>query len=131
MVFVCHQHSHRPAGLLEFIDGLETLGAEHQDGLVEEPVGLGELDGRGDVHGVAEKIVKTKQAWMAEWGPKLASDEVPISPYRVISELAKAVGSEARPELERLFGAKVFLDLRVKVEKDWQRLDHALDRLGF
>jgi acetolactate synthase-1/2/3 large subunit len=47
--------------------------------------------GRGDVHGVADKIVKTKQAWMAEWGPKLASDEVPISPYRVISELAKAV----------------------------------------
>ena len=46
-------------------------------------------------------------------------------------ELAKAVGSEARPELERLFGAKVFLDLRVKVEKDWQRRDHALDRLGF
>lgn len=46
-------------------------------------------------------------------------------------ELTKAVGSEARPELERLFGAKVFLDLRVKVEKDWQRLDHALDRLGF
>ena len=46
-------------------------------------------------------------------------------------ELAKAVGSEARPELERLFGAKRFLDLRVKVEKDWQRLDHALDRLGF
>lgn len=46
-------------------------------------------------------------------------------------EVAKAVGSEARPELERLFGAKVFLDLRVKVEKDWQRRDHALDRLGF
>ena len=46
-------------------------------------------------------------------------------------ELAKAVGSEARPELERLFGAKVFLDLRVKVEKDWQRVDQALDRLGF
>jgi GTP-binding protein Era len=46
-------------------------------------------------------------------------------------ELAKSVGSEARVELERLFGAKVFLDLRVKVEKDWQRFDHALDRLGF
>ncbi len=46
-------------------------------------------------------------------------------------ELAKRVGSEARVELERLFGAKVFLDLRVKVEKDWQRFDHALDRLGF
>jgi thiamine pyrophosphate-dependent acetolactate synthase large subunit-like protein len=28
---------------------------------------------------------------MAEWGPRLRSDEVPISPYRVISELARAV----------------------------------------
>jgi len=46
-------------------------------------------------------------------------------------ELAKAVGTEARADLERLFGARVFLDLRVKVEKDWQRFDHALDRLGF
>ena len=46
-------------------------------------------------------------------------------------ELAKAVGSEARVDLERLFGARVFLDLRVKVEKDWQRKDLSLDRLGF
>ena len=46
-------------------------------------------------------------------------------------ELAKTVGSEARVDLERLFGARVFLDLRVKVEKDWQRKDLSLDRLGF
>ncbi len=46
-------------------------------------------------------------------------------------ELAKAVGTQARPELERLFGARVFLDLRVRVEKDWQRRDLSLDRLGF
>ena len=46
-------------------------------------------------------------------------------------ELAKAVGTEARVDLERLFGAKVFLDLRVRVEKDWQRKDLSLDRLGF
>jgi GTPase Era involved in 16S rRNA processing len=25
----------------------------------------------------------------------------------------------------------VFLDLRVKVEKDWQRHSHSLERLGF
>ena len=47
--------------------------------------------GRGDVHGVADEIARIKKAWMQEWGPHLASDEVPISPYRVISELAKAV----------------------------------------
>jgi GTP-binding protein Era len=41
------------------------------------------------------------------------------------------VGTEAREEIETLFGRKVFLDLRVKVEKDWQRRAHSLERLGF
>ena len=41
------------------------------------------------------------------------------------------VGTEARADLESIFGTKVFLDLRVKVEKDWQRKDELLDRLGF
>ncbi len=45
--------------------------------------------------------------------------------------MLSAVGTEARADLERLFGAKVFLELRVKVEKDWQRRDPMLDRLGF
>ncbi len=45
--------------------------------------------------------------------------------------MIKAVGTDARIDLERLFGAKVFLEIRVKVEKDWQRSDDLLDRLGF
>lgn len=45
--------------------------------------------------------------------------------------LIKIVGGEARAELERLFGVPVYLDLRAKVEKDWQRRDDTLDRLGF
>ena len=43
----------------------------------------------------------------------------------------KAAGTEAREEIAALFGRKVFLDLQVKVEKDWQRRAYALDRLGF
>ncbi len=43
----------------------------------------------------------------------------------------KAAGTEAREEIELLFGRKVFLELRAKVEKDWQRRAHALERLGF
>lgn len=43
----------------------------------------------------------------------------------------KSAGTEAREEIETLFGRKVFLDLRVKVEKDWQRRSYALERLGF
>lgn len=45
--------------------------------------------------------------------------------------MIRDVGTEARTELERLFGTKVFLDLRVRVERDWQRTDELLDRLGF
>jgi GTP-binding protein Era len=40
-------------------------------------------------------------------------------------------GIEAREEIELLFGRRVFLETRVKVEKDWQRRDYALERLGF
>lgn len=47
--------------------------------------------GRADVHGVVEEIRTIRAAWMREWNPRLASDEVPISPYRVIAELARAV----------------------------------------
>ena len=43
----------------------------------------------------------------------------------------KEVGTEARLEIETLFGRKVFLEMSVKVEKDWQRHAHALERLGF
>ena len=40
------------------------------------------------------------------------------------------VGTEARRELEVMFGTRVFLDLRVKVEKDWQRRIDLIERLG-
>jgi GTP-binding protein Era len=45
--------------------------------------------------------------------------------------MLKTVGQEARTEIEALLGTPVFLDLRVKVEKDWQDKPQLLDRLGF
>jgi len=41
------------------------------------------------------------------------------------------VGTSARKQIEALLGARVFLDLRVKVAKDWQRDPKQLRRLGF
>jgi GTP-binding protein Era len=41
------------------------------------------------------------------------------------------IGTEARAELEALLGTTVYLDLRVKVAKDWQRDPRQLSRLGF
>lgn len=43
----------------------------------------------------------------------------------------KEAGIAAREELERFFGARVHLDTRVKVTKDWQRDPKALGRLGY
>jgi GTPase len=54
-------------------------------------------------------------------------------------ETIKEIGTAARKELEDILGTKIFLDLRVKVERDWrdnprrvQQLDwrRQLERLG-
>jgi len=45
--------------------------------------------------------------------------------------LLRQVKSEARRELEAVFGAPVELMLRVRVEPDWQERSQLLDRLGF
>ena len=43
----------------------------------------------------------------------------------------KQVGSTARRQIEALLGSRVYLDLRIKVAKDWQRDPRQLRRLGF
>jgi GTPase len=43
----------------------------------------------------------------------------------------KRIGTEARPHIEALLGMHVFLDIRVKVAKEWQRDPKQLRRLGF
>src|SRR4051794_13592955 len=43
----------------------------------------------------------------------------------------REVGTNARGQIEALLGSKVYLDLRVKVAKDWQRDPKQLRRLGF
>src|SRR5262249_309353 len=43
----------------------------------------------------------------------------------------REVGTAARTQIEKLLGTKVYLDLRVKVAKNWQRDPKQLGRLGF
>ena len=43
----------------------------------------------------------------------------------------KDAGTAARQELEALLGVRVYLETRVRVDRDWQRRAHALDRLGY
>jgi len=43
----------------------------------------------------------------------------------------REVGTAARSQIEKLLGTKVYLDLHVKVAKNWQRDPKQLGRLGF
>jgi len=43
----------------------------------------------------------------------------------------REVGTAARVQIERMFGNRIFLDLHVKVAKDWQRDPKQMGKLGF
>jgi GTP-binding protein Era len=45
--------------------------------------------------------------------------------------MLKKVGRQSRLELENIFGCKVFLELWVKIEKNWTRKKLLLDRFGY
>jgi len=45
--------------------------------------------------------------------------------------MIKNISRSARLELEKVFGIPMYLDLKVKVEKNWTKNTKALDRLGY
>lgn len=46
-------------------------------------------------------------------------------------QMLKRIGTAARKDLERMLGAKVWLGLHVRVEKDWTRSPKGLRKLGY
>jgi acetolactate synthase-1/2/3 large subunit len=62
---------------------LSALTAEVRDRLRSTP--------RGRAAAVAQEIKTIKAEWLGQWMPKLTSDEVPLSPYRVIWDLLHTV----------------------------------------
>lgn len=56
---------------------------------------LAELDRRSvaprSADAVTREIEEVRSAWLAEWMPKLTSDEAPMTPYRVLWDLQKTV----------------------------------------
>ena len=46
---------------------------------------------RGRRDALAASIKQGKEAWLAQWKPKLTSNETPLSPYRVIADLIRTV----------------------------------------
>ncbi len=46
-------------------------------------------------------------------------------------QMIKKIGRSARKELEKRFGVRVYLDLTVRVEKNWSKDSRSLRRLGY
>ncbi len=42
-----------------------------------------------DAKAVAKEIADIRKEWLKDWEPRLKSDEAPLSPYRVINDLAQ------------------------------------------
>ena len=45
--------------------------------------------------------------------------------------MLKQIGAEARIELEELFQCRIYLELFVKVQKDWRNSQSVLKQLGY
>jgi GTP-binding protein Era len=119
--------------------------------LTDEPeaVMVAELVREAALEGVHDELPHSLAVIVDEIEPRgtAARDDVPLLDVRVNlvveRESQKAivigkggarlrdVGTRARREIEALLGARVFLDLHVKVVKDWQRDPKQLHRLGF
>ena len=129
--------SHLPPGLPLYPDGELTDEPEQQ--LVAELIREAILEG------VRDELPHSIAVLVDEMGPREGRPDL-IDVYAVMyverpSQKAivigakgarlREVGSRARQQIEALLGAKVYLDLRIKVAKDWQRDPKQLRRLGF
>ncbi|MXZ90720.1 MAG: thiamine pyrophosphate-requiring protein [Chloroflexi bacterium] len=61
--------------LRQFIDELKAQGAQQ----------------RAPNQELAGEIAASREAWLAEWMPRLTSDEVPLNPYRVVWDIMHTV----------------------------------------
>jgi GTP-binding protein Era len=129
--------SHLPPGRPLYPDGELTDEPEQQ--LVAELIREAALEG------VRDELPHSIAVMVDEMGPRPGRDDLidvyanmyverPSQKAIVIGTKGarlKEVGSRARRQIEALLGTKVYLDLRIKVAKDWQRDPKQLRRLGF
>ena len=114
--------------------------------LTDEPehVMVAELVREAALEGVRDELPHSIAVVVEEMRPREGSDLVEIDAVLYVErpsqkaivigrggERLKAVGMQARRHIEALLGSRVYLDLRVKVAKDWQRDPKQLRRLGF
>jgi GTPase len=115
--------------------------------LTDEPeqILVAELIREAILEGVTDELPHSIAVVVDEMGPRADRDDlVDVHAIMYVERLSqkaivlgargsrlKEVGTTARRQIEALLGSRVYLDLRVKVAKDWQRDPGQLRRLGF
>ena len=125
--------------------------AFYPDGeLTDEPeeVLMAELIREAALEGVRDELPHSLAVVIEEISPREGRDELdPLIDVRAILYVERdsqkgivigkggarlrEVGTAARTQIEKLLGTKVYLELRVKIAKNWQRDPKQLGRLGF
>lgn len=120
----------------------ETVTDETEDNRIAELIREAALEGVRDElpHSLAATVDDREEREADENGPGLLEIYASIYVERdsqkgiVIGKGGshlRDVGERARREIEKLLGRRVYLSLRVKVAKEWQRDPKALGRFGF
>jgi GTP-binding protein Era len=130
------------------VDQLEPGPAFYPDGeLTDEPeeVLMAELIREAALEGVREELPHSLAVVIDEVSPREGRDDL-IDVHAILyverdsqkgivigkgGARLKQVGTAARRQIEKLLGTKIYLDLRVKVAKNWQQDPKLLGRLGF
>ncbi|MQA11981.1 MAG: GTPase Era [Pseudonocardiaceae bacterium] len=115
--------------------------------LTEEPevTLVGELVREAALEGVRDELPHSIAVTVEEMRPREGRDDlldiyvnlhVERQSQKAIvlghkGERLKQVGMNAREQIQALLGSKVYLDLHIKVSKEWQRDPKQLRRLGF
>jgi GTPase len=129
--------SHLPEGPPLYPDGDLTDEPEH--------IMVAELIREAALEGVRDELPHSIAVLVEEMGPREGQPDLvdvfaeiyverPSQKAIVIGtkgERMKEVGTRARHQIEALLGSRVYLDLHVRIAKDWQRNPKFLRRLGF
>ena len=106
---------------------------------------MAELIREAALEGVRDELPHSIAVVVEEMAPRAGRDDlIDVSAFMYVERPSqkaivigpkgarlKEVGTQARHQIEALLGTKVYLDLRVKVAKNWQRDPKQLRRLGF
>jgi GTPase len=127
---------------------LPTGPAYYPDGeLTDEPeeILMAELIREAALEGIRDELPHSLAVVIDEVNPREGRDDL-IDVYAVLyverdsqkgiiigkgGGRLREVGTAARVQIEKLLGTKVYLDLRVKIAKNWQSDPKQLGRLGF